>query len=646
MIEVSEIKSKLIELIDKYNADIKDGDKKELLEMFDRNVLRIGVIGKMKAGKSSLLNALIFGGRVLPTGDKPVTVTLTYIEYGETDSVEVELMTESDIESLRNVASGNGEKAKYAIDLLKSIDSIKGGYKQYVSNGNIVIGLDELQEYVAADGKLSGIAKCVRIKVNIENLRGVTIIDTPGFNDPIESRGEATKNAVKECQILLFVHDYIDKYDKAEVEMLTEQIEYAGISEVIDIVNKADSEKRATEYDDWQYLAECFEKSRNEDVLPLVSANLQELMAGSKVIYVSSYMSLLGQIDKSAYDDFDVRMYNKMREQFAELTSKDVFHEFSRIKSVEKEINRISRKDTSYYLLESLLLKLIGQLNIIKSASTAQLDELKGRLKLLENEADGYEKSIGEINELIDAVTDRLCETSTLIVALNKVVNKNRSIILGHREEVIKTEFTESDYPNPTFGSTGVMKGNLSRYCTAVLRMDGILRADLDNLKKELVSECNKYIRDLIAESLTNTKILISDENRKPISNALFNIAEAFQDINIPVETERPKSYPDGSMSEKALYMDLFQNSYKDERIENDFLKKFLSEIKEVVDNFMTKGKTQLANLKKELEKCLNYSPEEKNKAINKLEDEIKTLEAKIAGIEKDVESLQTFKRN
>ena len=52
--------------------------------MLDAEVLRIGVIGKMKAGKSSFINSLVFGDTVLPTGSTPVTATLTEIEFGTT----------------------------------------------------------------------------------------------------------------------------------------------------------------------------------------------------------------------------------------------------------------------------------------------------------------------------------------------------------------------------------------------------------------------------------------------------------------------------------------------------------------------------------------------------------------------------------
>ena len=133
MIEISNIKSSLLSIVKLYTEKgiLNASFKNDFENLFDRNTLRIGVIGKMKAGKSSLVNALIFGDRILPTGDKPVTVTLTEITYDTKEEVEVELMSEEDISTLRLIASSGDENSKSdaANDLIKSIDSIPGGYK-------------------------------------------------------------------------------------------------------------------------------------------------------------------------------------------------------------------------------------------------------------------------------------------------------------------------------------------------------------------------------------------------------------------------------------------------------------------------------------------------------------------------------------
>ncbi|WP_187837218.1 dynamin family protein [Helicobacter pylori] len=87
------------------NAVIKTEElEKTLKEMqdTDRN-LKVGIIGRVKAGKSSLLNALIFEGvEVLPKAATPMTASLTVLKYAQNLSAEVEFYSPKDILELEN----------------------------------------------------------------------------------------------------------------------------------------------------------------------------------------------------------------------------------------------------------------------------------------------------------------------------------------------------------------------------------------------------------------------------------------------------------------------------------------------------------------------------------------------------------------
>ncbi|MGN8493050.1 dynamin family protein [Helicobacter pylori] len=87
------------------NAVIKTEElEKTLKEMqdTDRN-LKVGIIGRVKAGKSSLLNALIFEGvEVLPKAATPMTASLTVLKYDQNLSAEVEFYSQKDILELKN----------------------------------------------------------------------------------------------------------------------------------------------------------------------------------------------------------------------------------------------------------------------------------------------------------------------------------------------------------------------------------------------------------------------------------------------------------------------------------------------------------------------------------------------------------------
>ncbi|WQS43905.1 dynamin-like GTPase family protein [Helicobacter pylori] len=65
--------------------------------------LKVGIIGRVKAGKSSLLNALIFEGvEVLPKAATPMTASLTVLKYAQNLSAEVEFYSPKDIAELKN----------------------------------------------------------------------------------------------------------------------------------------------------------------------------------------------------------------------------------------------------------------------------------------------------------------------------------------------------------------------------------------------------------------------------------------------------------------------------------------------------------------------------------------------------------------
>ncbi|MGL2498208.1 dynamin family protein [Helicobacter pylori] len=115
------------------NSVIKTEElEKTLKEMQaeDRD-LKVGIIGRVKAGKSSLLNALIFeGAEVLPKAATPMTASLTIFKYANTLSAEVEFYSPKDIAELKN------EHARYVREFSRIVEEEvkKQKEKQSLSN--------------------------------------------------------------------------------------------------------------------------------------------------------------------------------------------------------------------------------------------------------------------------------------------------------------------------------------------------------------------------------------------------------------------------------------------------------------------------------------------------------------------------------
>ncbi len=115
------------------NAVIKTEELEKTLKgmQAENRGLKVGIIGRVKAGKSSLLNALIFEGKdVLPKAATPMTASLTILKYAKTLSAEVEFYSQKDILELKN------EHERYEREFNRIVDEEvkKQKEKQSLSN--------------------------------------------------------------------------------------------------------------------------------------------------------------------------------------------------------------------------------------------------------------------------------------------------------------------------------------------------------------------------------------------------------------------------------------------------------------------------------------------------------------------------------
>ena len=217
-------------------------------------LLNIGIIGRVKAGKSSLLNSLFFEGEdILPKAATPMTAALTFLTYGEKAQGIVNLFSDEDIEELKQIhmhyretwdkkyqqeresaVRRMKEKSKHEVDKIsekevkdiakvedmakKNADRLmndhfnRPAYEQYElmknkresiprsDNNQILVQgesleqlMNSLKDYVGANGSMMPFTKSVEIQLPNENLKDISVVDTPGINDPVLSREIRTK---------------------------------------------------------------------------------------------------------------------------------------------------------------------------------------------------------------------------------------------------------------------------------------------------------------------------------------------------------------------------------------------------------------------------------------------------------------------
>ncbi|MBR3453550.1 MAG: dynamin family protein, partial [Muribaculaceae bacterium] len=150
---------------------IKAEEKADYLSKLENDVLTIGVIGQMKAGKSTFLNAFVFEDNVLPSATTPMTAALSVITYGPEKKLVAEFYSQNEWQEQQMTAKmpiddSTDELLKSKI---KAAQELVEKSSKLGSSLNSLLGktqedsFDKLEEYVGADGKYVSITKSVTI---------------------------------------------------------------------------------------------------------------------------------------------------------------------------------------------------------------------------------------------------------------------------------------------------------------------------------------------------------------------------------------------------------------------------------------------------------------------------------------------------
>ena len=250
----------------------------------DARKLSIGIVGAMKAGKSSFLNACIFGGRdVLPKAATPMTAALTRIRYSETPQATVHFYERKDWEKIEDNAQKYEEQlnTKYSnyckiydrshadstegvcskqvfertlfqqdvSEVLKSAKELtqmvgsNSAILEHLGDADVLDGdiMAKLQDYVGARGRFTPIVNYVELEVNLPELEDLEIVDTPGLNDPIVSRSYATRQFLRACDVVILLSPCSQFMDANTVGLMANGLPDNGVRKVIVVGSKLDS---------------------------------------------------------------------------------------------------------------------------------------------------------------------------------------------------------------------------------------------------------------------------------------------------------------------------------------------------------------------------------------------------------------------
>ena len=488
----------------------------EIIAKIERDVLTIGVIGQMKCGKSTFLNSFVFGSDVLPAATTPMTAALSVITYGQQEKVEAEFYTKDEWEeqksqARRNLAELEGnevEKSKVqaAQELVSKAGKLGASLESYLGKTQEDT-LENLVEYVGAEGKYVSITKAVRIYYPKEYLKGVEIVDTPGMNDPIVSREERTKEFLKKADVVLMMLYAGRPFDGKDRTILFEDVKKCGPGKVIIGINKydipymnGDSEDTIRQYVVDEINKQC--KQYGDDTISL-------LVKEREPILLSANMALLSQLPMEKINSSeDYRFtWDRYCSDF-EISSQKQFREKSHIDSLGQAVIDLITQEKGEILLAKPKNEILAAGQEQKAEIEKKSMECKNTIKLLEtpdSELEERESGIAKAkNKLerkltrLDATLDELFDEKipTFKHKLENIVAdsvKRMSMIVDNWKFLETNDAIAVKLERETDFLTRNIKGSFNE---SVRELKGKISREMTDYFDGIEQACEKYVED------------------------------------------------------------------------------------------------------------------------------------------------------
>ena len=574
--------------------------------------LRIGVIGDVKAGKSSFLNALFFNGEdILPKACTPMTAALTKISYDKKPHASIHFYVQDDWNDIssrsmeydkrfneaydkyvKEIEAKNNKtlrqtltadirdlpkipiktKSEYKKVFDQNVDEILRGSKELVTmadkHADIISKLGQvdnikgksikeltaqIDQYVGARGKYTPIVSYVELFIDSEDIDGLEIVDTPGLNDPVVSRGIVTKEFLSQCDAAVLLSPCTSFMPEPTVALMTCALPSANIHDMIVVGSKLDSgvldnnssktfsgalKKSVNDY------KEMFNETMNVLKKRDPSSTYITAIADSKVCFVSSMLfaisqkkengTMLNDEEKKVIQNFINRWndfpYNDP-EKLCSLSGIDDVADI--LNDVKDHKNEIFEKESDE-LIKSYNGKLQRILNdIISDSSKKKLqiqkydaDDLRHRYTLL-NDAINHAGS--QLAATFDRAGSESCQTAARICSRirNDLQNYNTPI-------KVKTETEE----HTTFERCGWFNKDIKEITTHSTIHSASLSEGLKKFS-DYIARCNAAIIDDYQNLFNFNKLC---QEVKKIIIAPFSEKDDFNESDIQLSLEKLRS--------------------------------------------------------------------------------------------------------
>lgn len=527
-----------------------DADREqEIIEKLNNDVLTIGVIGQMKCGKSTFLNSFVFEDDVLPAATTPMTAALSVITYGEEKKIVAEFYTkdeweEQKVQAMRSLDDVRGNaleesKVKAAKELVEK--SSKLGTKLYDYLGKTQEdSFEHLIEYVGADGRYISITKSVTIYYPVEYLKGVEIVDTPGFNDPIVSREERTKAFLNKADVVLLMLYAGRPFDATDRDILFKNVAECGTGKVLIGINKYDipaagekdpnnprryikepeDEEQIKQYVKDELIKAC--KDCNDNLM-------KDILRETEPIPLSAEMALLSELPMSVITSTDAYSYawNRDCEAF-DVSSQKEMRELSHLDNLVDAIKHVVEVEKEEILIRK-------PLNAIVAAGNKRKDEIEqgiqeasliiNALNQPDDELDEMLEKIKKANRRMQKKVDTLGED--IQYQISEIVRKGRIQLEDSVDGACKRMYALIDGMG-RFSSAQDVANQLQRQSHSLVTRT--LKREVENISENAKRKIKSCIEDFLGSADDILMKYLPDYNSRDF------IKKIEREINVEIE--------------------------------------------------------------------------------------------------------------
>ena len=376
---------------------------------------QIAIVGAIKAGKSTLINALI-GDDLASVSVTPETATLTKFRYSKENYVKIKFYTNDEWNKIWENA-----KKKEATQFLTEYkelnsesvkESLLGKEEQEKKFLNIAELKKEVEKWTSSQSKEHYFVKEIEIGVNTLNLPPqVCLVDTPGLNDIVDYRSEITRNYIDSANAVLVCVNAKTlrneealtlarvfskaRYKKDKIYVLGTQIDTFNSSE--------DWEKQKKSWIKSLKEKEYFENEilAKKNILGISSSSYSIAKKKLDIVNISN----LTKEDKKSlpFDElFEIKMENDYNEKINKI--RELKEKLIKDSNIEK-VKDIIRNQLLNNFNKTMLEDFIGKYRLIKEEMNNFKEE---HLKIILKAKKDFEKPFSELEEKIKKEKEKI----------------------------------------------------------------------------------------------------------------------------------------------------------------------------------------------------------------------------------------------